>query len=192
MIAIHNLINKNIVYYLYKFSQPNHSNSVQVRNSQPVAFLNYQAPMMSQKYCGQYIYHNPSQYQLNSSQLSTPKKIPPEVPKRTSSISFKSNDSNQSLLSNLEVSFGQIKYGGSLSSVQSSSSDSSSTVNASHSSLNMSNCLSSSTSWNKKPQVCLSLQIYSFMKSINLKYSICKYVICRSQKLLENVSTELD
>lgn len=150
---------------LFHVLQQSHSGSIEVRNVQthmpncnstsPVAYLSYQTQGSQKKYSGQYIYHSPSQYHMTPPQLSTPKKVPPEVPKRTSSISFKSNDSNQSLLSNSEISFSQTKYGGSMSSVQSSSSDSSSTINASHSpSLNASNYSSSSgLSWSKKPQV---------------------------------------
>lgn len=158
LILFHNLL------FCSNLQQNHHSGSVEIRSIQsympncsstsPVTYVNCQGPMNQKKYCGQYIYHSPSQYQMNSSHLSTPKKVPPEVPKRTSSISFKSNDSGSSLLSNSEITFSQTKYGGSLSSVQSSSSDSSSTMNASHSSsLNASNYSSSSTSWNKKPQV---------------------------------------
>lgn len=132
----------------------------------PVMHMNYPGRMCSsgnqRKNSSQLIYHNMSSlsYQMDISSsslshLSTPKKVPPEVPKRTSSISFKSNESGQMLLSNSEMEFEKTRYSGSLSSVQSSSSDSSSTVNASHSSsLNVPNYLSPvNTSWNRKPPV---------------------------------------
>lgn len=135
-----------------------------------IAFINYPSPTTNsssgthRKYSGHFIYHNTSSlsYQTNNSgsplsQVSTPKKVPPEVPKRTSSISFKQpREGNQSMMiTGSEINFSQAKYSGSLSSVQSSSSDSSSTMNASHSSsLNMSNYSPMTTAtWSKKPQV---------------------------------------
>ncbi|XP_065218798.1 IQ motif and SEC7 domain-containing protein 1 isoform X2 [Planococcus citri] len=165
--------------YCLKVPQ-NHSGSVEVsrtyqtlmsscNSSSPVAFQYHTA--YQKKYSNQYLYYNASQYHVPSSlsQMSTPKKVPPEVPKRTSSISFKSNDSNQSLLSNSDMSFGKTKHSGSMSSVQSSSSDSSSTMNASHSSsISMSNYSGSIGSWNKKPQVSEATRKRQYRVGLNL------------------------
>ncbi|XP_050529798.1 IQ motif and SEC7 domain-containing protein 1 [Daktulosphaira vitifoliae] len=186
-------------YYSHNYSYNNMKEDISSQMSRHQRMPNYlcssshcDSDLYGQESCNQYATNmSPSScvYNVNSvvyaSNISK-NKVPPEVPKRTSSISFRSlRDQHQNLPSN---TINKMSDSGSLSSVQSSGSDGSlssqsHTINQTNSSVDSSMLSNSIVSWNKKSQVSdvirkrqyrIGLNLFNKKPSKGIIYLVCK------------------